>query len=260
VHWQLSGVTIRVADLHAALGFYRGLISAVREPAVSNGQVGHTARLSDGRAELELISPLPRFPVTPGSVVGVAVNGHFTLDVADLALAKQRLRSTGSAFESHQDGIGTEHVYVMDPNLNFLVLRGSAARSPNLGAKPAGAWMLHHVNIQAPDLDAACEFYGSLLGTVPVPFSGSPGVRLSDGAREIHLSVPGPDYTFADWHVNPTLRGHFALTVPDVVQAGQLLAERGVCVDDRGDAGLKGFRQLYCYDPGLNLVELNQPM
>jgi catechol 2,3-dioxygenase-like lactoylglutathione lyase family enzyme len=258
VDWALSGVTIRVSDIEAALGFYGLVVDQGGRPVVRKTAYGEVVRLSDGIADLELICPTPRLPTATPSAVALAPYGHFTLEVADLSVVKDRLQAIGVGFEVDTQEPDGEILYALDPNLNFLAVR---TRRPAVTDAPASArgWRLHHVNVPAADLAAARQFYSSVLETQVVEFAGSPGVRLSQGGREIHLSVPGSHYTFTDWQVNPTLRGHFAITVADVEEVGRRLAERKVEVEDRKDAGLRGFRQLYCYDPALNLVEFNQP-
>ena len=58
--------------------------------------------------------------------------------------------------------------------------------------------------------------------------------------------------------MNPTLRGQVALSVGDVAALIGVLRTRGIPYDDRGSRGLRGYRQVYFYDPDLNLVEVNQ--
>jgi len=59
---------------------------------------------------------------------------------------------------------------------------------------------------------------------------------------------------------NPSIGGHFAVTVPDLDALMARLDEMGVPYSDAGSIAMRGFRQVFCFDPGMNLVEFNSPI
>ena len=58
---------------------------------------------------------------------------------------------------------------------------------------------------------------------------------------------------------NPSIGGHFAVTVPDLDALMARLDTLGVPYSDAGSIAMQGFRQVFCFDPGMNLVEFNAP-
>ena len=57
---------------------------------------------------------------------------------------------------------------------------------------------------------------------------------------------------------NPTIGGHFAICVPDVNAVKAKLTSEGIVVSDAGVYAMAGMHQIYCYDPSMNIVEINE--
>ena len=57
---------------------------------------------------------------------------------------------------------------------------------------------------------------------------------------------------------NPTIGGHVAITVPDLEVVKRRLEAAGVLFSDAGQYAMLGYRQIYLYDPSMNLIEINQ--
>jgi catechol 2,3-dioxygenase-like lactoylglutathione lyase family enzyme len=132
-------------------------------------------------------------------------------------------------------------------------------------------WMLHHINVPSYDVRSAAEFYSSIFEMVekPFPFAtdglGQMDTRnthvgfFEDGLRQIHLNKPqGKIAVDNHFHINPILRGHIALNVPDLEPIKEALLKRGHYFADAGGWAFKGYFQIYFYDPSMNCVEVNQ--
>lgn len=139
-----------------------------------------------------------------------------------------------------------------------------------------------HTNLIARDWRALAEFYGSLLGCVPVPperdYSGA-ALDAGTGIKEarlqgVHLRLPGcgPDgptleiYTYAELAssskpcVNRPGFGHLAFDVPSVVAARKQVLQAGgnVIGEVVNLTTSTGAVVTWCYvtDPEGNILEL----
>lgn len=109
---------------------------------------------------------------------------------------------------------------------------------------------VHHVSINVDDVEANRAFYVDTLGFIQIdrPELGVGGVWLQMGPQELHLVEL------------PLMEGfgpHFAIPVDDIVEARDVLIDRGVEVTDPSpieDVCLQAFFR----DPAGNQIELNQ--
>ena len=131
-------------------------------------------------------------------------------------------------------------------------------------------WFIHHVNLQAHDVPQAAAFYRDIIGLVPGEWAypERPGLvghgpetlaYFGAGNRGLHIvraigSFPRDN----NLDHNPTIGGHFAVAVPDVLGVKARLEEAGTLVSDAGVYAMAGMYQIYCYDPWFNVVEVNQ--
>jgi catechol 2,3-dioxygenase-like lactoylglutathione lyase family enzyme len=110
---------------------------------------------------------------------------------------------------------------------------------------------LHHVSVNATDLDASLRFYTGVLGGTARddrPDLGFPGAWIDLGAHQLHLLQGAAP---AD------LGQHFAFHVADLDAAVAALRADGHVVSDPVPIG-RG-RQSFTHDPAGNLVELHSP-
>ena len=109
---------------------------------------------------------------------------------------------------------------------------------------------VHHVSINVDDVDAAVDFYTTVLGLrlrTDRPDLGVGGAWLDAGGQQVHLIEA----------VVPDNRGqHFALRVDDLGAVIGELRDRGVAVSDPFPVG--GNLQAFLDDPSGNAVELHQ--
>ncbi|HYH48084.1 MAG TPA: VOC family protein, partial [Acidimicrobiia bacterium] len=134
-------------------------------------------------------------------------------------------------------------------------------------------WNLHHVNIGTAHVRRTVEFFETVFGMKEAPFPFEIDNRgvfrdtedfvafFEDGPRQIHVCQPMPELPRDNgFCLNPLLHGHVAITVPDITEVRRRLDRLGVYVADAGRWAYKGYYQIYCYDPALNVVEINSPI
>ncbi len=136
------------------------------------------------------------------------------------------------------------------------------------------SWRLHHVNVPSPDLQKSIDFYQSVLDMKAEPFDAAEEnlrgeYKVEDvvlvreegdkGWPQVHLQVPNPN-TARDngWHINPIAAPHTAYNVEDLEVVRERLRARGLYFADAGPWALKGYDQIYLWDPGMNIIEINQ--
>jgi glyoxylase I family protein len=129
---------------------------------------------------------------------------------------------------------------------------------------------LHHVNFCSTNVPALEEFYRSVLGLEAIPSMGAgrilddkgyPGAVafLTDGATQVHLAEKDLGVTFRTGQaINPVERGHIAFRTDDIETFRRRLRERGIAFCDYGAWAMKGWEQIFFYDPDGNIVEVHQ--
>ncbi len=140
-------------------------------------------------------------------------------------------------------------------------------------------WTIHHVNLPAHDVRESAAFYSAIFGMRETPFQRpeTGGNFRSDPAalaafeqdgpagrdlginNGLHIVKPVPRFAEANGlQHNPTIGGHVAITVPDLDLVMRRLDDAGIQYSDAGRYAMLGFRQIYLYDPSMNLLEINQ--
>ncbi|WP_433344021.1 VOC family protein [Micromonospora sp. CA-111912] len=134
------------------------------------------------------------------------------------------------------------------------------------------SWSLHHVNLPASDVRAMAAFYTKVFGMQEKKFpfvddgrgalqTGNDFVALFEDTnqRQIHICKPTPSLPWDnDLRLHPVINGHIAIEVDDIDGVMRRLAEMKMPYNDAGTWAFKGYRQVYCYDPSMNVVEINQ--
>lgn len=133
---------------------------------------------------------------------------------------------------------------------------------------------LHHVNLQALDVQQSAAFFRDIVGLPPGQFvtGGKDHMQkatadprflscFGDDNRGLHIVRPSPTFTRENnlMH-NPTVGGHVAITVPDIKAVMKRLDQAGIVYSDAGSYAMKGMYQIYVYDPAMNLIEINQEL
>lgn len=132
-------------------------------------------------------------------------------------------------------------------------------------------WELHHVNLQAFDIQKSVRFYREILqfegssahtigkGTATLPIDPSNHAVIGEDNAGIHLYVPAPDFALkAGFSINPTIHGHTAFRVKDIDGLKKRLEAAGILYAEGRGYAIPGLRQVYFYDPAMNCIEVNQ--
>ena len=129
---------------------------------------------------------------------------------------------------------------------------------------------LHHVNFCSTDVPALEEFYRSVLDLAPEPSlaagrivakDGYPGsvAFMTDGTTQLHLAERDLGVGFRTGQViNPVERGHIAFRTDDIDAFKRRLEEKGIPFSDYGAWAMKGWEQIFFYDPDGNIIEVHQ--
>ena len=132
------------------------------------------------------------------------------------------------------------------------------------------SWYVHHVNLQAHDVRATAAFFRDIVGmeegrwtypeqTGEVGHNPDTIAYFGTDNRGLHIVRAITSFAVDNGFIhNPTIGGHHAICVPDVQAVKQRLEAAGVVVSDAGVYAMAGMHQIYCYDPSMNVVEINQ--
>ena len=128
---------------------------------------------------------------------------------------------------------------------------------------------LHHVNLCTRDVPAMDEFYRSVLDLKSEPSLAEARVTeqgyagkvafVSDGEIQMHLAEQDLGVGFRTGNViNPVHRGHIAFRTDDIAALKKRLDEKGIPYSDYGAWAMRGWEQIFFYDPDGNVIEVHQ--
>lgn len=291
MNWYIHHVNIQAYDVPEAAAFYRDVIG-LKEAVWSypDGYSGDTGPKPDTRAAfgsqnrgIHLVRGRPEFQGANKLHLNPTIGGHFALTVPDVAVVKARLEAAGHIVSDA--GVyamaGMWQIYVYDPFQNVIEINqavdGSAGPAPAEGEAHGvrmepGDWSLHHVNLPVHRVREAAAWFRDMIGLDEGDWAAAEGspvadyvadpdrlAVLGDENRGLHLVKPSPEFAKRNgFHHNPTIGGHFAVNVPDLEPIRARLEAANILYTDAGSYAMAGLRQLYVYDPSMNLVELNQ--
>ncbi|MBN8185132.1 VOC family protein [Salipiger thiooxidans] len=128
---------------------------------------------------------------------------------------------------------------------------------------------LHHINLSTEKVGEMTDFYRRVLRLsdtdrdIPAlekgrGYSGEVGF-VWDGAVQVHLAEKDVMAGFKTGQiVNPLVRGHIAYRTDDLDAFRAHLEAQGVPYSDWGHAAVKGWRQIFFYDPDGNIIEVHE--
>jgi len=129
---------------------------------------------------------------------------------------------------------------------------------------------LHHVNLCTTNVPAMDEFYRTVLDLRSEPSlqagrivkdEGYPGdvSFVTDGTIQVHLAEKDLGVGFRTGQaINPVERGHIAFRTDDIDAVKKRLKEKGIPFSDFGAWAMKGWEQIFFYDPEGNIIEVHQ--
>jgi glyoxylase I family protein len=130
----------------------------------------------------------------------------------------------------------------------------------------------HHINLCTRDVPGLDAFYRDVLELKTEPglaanrdkdqgYAGHVSF-LSDGrteATQFHLSEQDLKIGFKTGQaVNPLERGHLAFRTDDIAAFKKRLEAKGIPYSDFGAWAMKGWEQIFFYDPAGNIIEVHQ--
>ena len=130
-------------------------------------------------------------------------------------------------------------------------------------------WYIHHVNIPAINVSETRNFFRNVLGFSlgEWTYPDRPGDLHHDddsiayfgtANRGIHVVRPIPTFAVDNgFFHNPTVGGHFAITVPNLQDVMARLDTAGIIYSDAKVYAMAGVHQIYVYDPSMNVIEIN---
>lgn len=266
----ISHAAFYVSDMAKARAFYEGFLgfqSPYSIPRKNPGEELIWIKIND-RQSVELF---------PGSEVARDADRlyHIALEVEDAEAMRLYLQARGVAGlppATPVGKIGNRNFTIKDPAGNGVeivqympdgwTMREKGKFLPDTRI----AKRMSHVGVMVGELAASLKFYGDILGFKETWRGSSGGKTLN----WVNLRVPeGEDYVeFMLYEKYPTtdrLRTmhHICLEVPDVAQAGALLATRkypeGSKPPTEMKAGINGKRQINYYDVDGTRVEIMEP-
>jgi glyoxylase I family protein len=138
-----------------------------------------------------------------------------------------------------------------------------------IGKKEPNMLTLHHVNLVSDDVTRLEAFYRDVLGLENLP--GMVGLRdttsydrkvvFIDGSpTQLHLATRDDELGFRNHQVvNPvTANGHIAFRTDDIDQFKTQLRKHNVPFSDYGIWAMRGWHQIFFYDPSGRVVEVHQ--
>ncbi len=286
--WFIHHINLQAHDVRETAAFYRDIVGLEEGEwcyPERTGEVGHNpdtiACFGAGNRGLHIVRAIDSFPRDNGLDHNPTIGGHFAIAVPDVLDAKARLEAAGVLVSDA--GVyamaGMYQIYCYDPWFNMIEINQVVGEDGGPGAAEdeaqgirlqPGGWYIHHVNLQVHDVRRSVAFLETLdcLEEGVFEFSDRPGAfeRGSDSVavfgrenRGIHLVRPQPTFARDNGFLhNPTLGGHFAITVPDLAPVTARMDAAGLPYSDAGRYAMAGVHQVYAWDPSMNLVEINQ--
>jgi catechol 2,3-dioxygenase-like lactoylglutathione lyase family enzyme len=128
---------------------------------------------------------------------------------------------------------------------------------------------LHHVNFCTTNVPAMDAFYREVLELEPEPSLQASRITqdgyagdvsfITDGTIQVHLAEKDLGVGFRTGQaVNPVERGHIAFRTDDIAAVKERLKEKGIPYSDFGAWAMKGWEQIFFYDPDGNIIEVHQ--
>ena len=129
--------------------------------------------------------------------------------------------------------------------------------------------MLHHLNLCTTDVPAMNKFYREVLDmqseqSLEANRDSTQGYAgkvafVTDGTTQMHLAEKDLAIGFKTKQaVNPLEKGHIAFRTDDIAAFKKRLESKGIPYSDFGAWAMKGWEQIFFYDPDGNVIEVHQ--
>jgi catechol 2,3-dioxygenase-like lactoylglutathione lyase family enzyme len=271
--WSIHRVSLTTHNLAEAKTFFEARLGLGKARTVGDGGLafGHGSR------GLRVQKPKAVMARIGADVVVQGCGRHVALEVADLQLIATRLAKASIAHvEAPPGDFDGPAIYTQDPALNVVAFcQAAAPAAPLKTIRPwetEMGWGVHHVNLQAGDVREAVAFYTEIAGMVEGQWQ-APSARgdfsidtnelavLPQGEFNRGIHIIRADAGFAhrnNFPHNPSIGGHPAFFVADVLAVKARLQAAGTEVSDARIYAMVGMHQIYALDPTANVIEVNQ--
>jgi catechol 2,3-dioxygenase-like lactoylglutathione lyase family enzyme len=273
VSWSIHRVSLATHNLAEARTFFETRLGLGQARAVGNG----TLAFGLGSRGLRVQRPKAVMARIGADIVVQGCARHVAVEVADLHLIATRLAKASIAYvEAPHGDFDGPAIYAQDPALNVVAFcQATAPATPLKTIRPwetEMGWGVHHVNLQAGDVREAVAFYTEIAGMVEGQWQ-APSARgdfsidtnelavLPQGEFNRGIHIIRADAGFAhrnNFPHNPSIGGHPAFFVPDVLAVKSRLQAAGTEVSDARIYAMAGMHQIYALDPTANVIEVNQ--
>lgn len=264
--WSIHGMSLTANDLTGSIHFFQDLIGLGAPEAAEQDAVV----FQDNGYLLKLTRP-PRLAETLDDRLRMQIlSRHLIIATSDLAVIEFNLDQANVPFLRTGGGDqGAAAIFTLTPGGHVIGFRDTAAPA---SAPVDQGWGLHHINLEAADVRETTEFLTAHTtlteGIWNAPkemgdFSIDPArlavLPLDQTNRGLHIIAPDAGFAFRNGFAhNPSIGGHPAIIVPDVMAVKARLEAAGVIVTDAGTFAIPGMHHIYAMCPSGNLVEVNQ--
>jgi catechol 2,3-dioxygenase-like lactoylglutathione lyase family enzyme len=272
--WALHHVNIATPHVRRTVDFFESTFGMKEQPfpfetdnrGVFLDTEDYVAFFEDGARQIHVCQPMPELPRDNGFCLNPLLHGHVAITVADITEIRRRLDRLGVyvADAGRWAYKGYYQIYCYDPALNVVEINSRIDGPPPAPAAGGKGWRITSVSVPALDLAASNAFYCQAFGMeqrrTPAGGPDRAVVELfSDGVGEIHLCRPEPWVVARrQLRLDPIIDGHFGVEVDDLAAIRDRLADRGAVWIDVPAWEYADVAQIYCYDPGLNVVAVRQ--
>jgi len=272
--WALHHVNIATPHVRRTVDFFESVFGMKEQPfpfEIDNRGVfidteDYVAFFEDGPRQIHVCQPMPELPRDNGFCLNPLLHGHVAITVLDITEVRRRLDGLGVyvADAGRWAYKGYYQIYCYDPALNVVEINSPIDGPPPIPAAGGHGWRITSVSVPALDLAASSAFYREAFGMeqrrAPAGGPDRAVVELfSDGVGEIHLCRPEPWVVARrQLRLDPIIDGHFGVEVDDLAAVRDRLADRAAVWIDVPAWEYADVAQIYCYDPGLNVVAVRQ--
>ena len=271
--WSIHRVSLATHDLGEAQTFFGTHLGLGTPTRIDE----RTIAFGSGSRGLRVRRPARALIRQAGDLIGPAGARHVALEIDDLDRVARNLDKAAVPYVPAPPGdFDVPAIYTTDPACNVVAFcqrpAGTAAGDAIQPWEAPWGWGVHHVNLQACDVREAIGFYVEMAGLTEgrwrAPqsmgnFSIDPRelsiLPLGDFNRGLHIIRPDPGFAFRNSFAhNPSIAGHPAFFVRDVLAVKARLEGGGVLVSDAKVYAMVGMHQIYMFDPTANMIEVNQ--
>ena len=264
--WHLKGHSICVHNLDKAADFFGKLIGLGK----SQKSGDNSLIFSSERSYFQIVQPSPELVLQGSDILAPTAHRHVAIEIADLEKLKRALENLSAPFVVREDEVGKQSaICVLTPCQNAMIF---SEKDRGAEALDDAEWEIHHVNLQAADVRRSVDFLKSVAGLQEGQWRAPEGkgdfsidpadlsiFPIGDFNGGLHIIKPDPGFAKRNnFAHNPSLGGHPAIAVADLMAVKSRLERAGIEVTDAGTYAMAGMHQIYCLDPSGNVIEVNQ--